>query len=110
MHHASTFQVDSRHIAEFIFSDLACGTFGCDQVQKKVCFVITKLHRRLYVGFHQKAAILGIFNVLGSCWILITSLAWRYGELMQHVADVFHRFVAYYCLQKLKLKDVLYWH
>lgn len=35
MHRASTFQVDSGRIAEFIFRDLLCGTFGCDHVQKK---------------------------------------------------------------------------
>lgn len=57
--------------------------------KKRVVFAVTGLLLRVVVGFSQKVTILGFFNVLGSWWILITSLAWRQGgRLAQYVADL----------------------
>lgn len=91
---------------------MAHSSFGCEYVQKKVCFAITALPHRPAVGFTQKVTIFGILMSLAADGYLSPPLlAGREGcsrSMWQTFPVIVY--VALYCLHKLKVKGVLSWH
>lgn len=112
MHHASTFQVDSGRRAEFIFRDLAWGTFFSVIMSRNrfvlleqgysADFILDLIKKWLFLVFLMSWAAVGYLSP--------PSLGDREGSCSMWQTFSIIVYVPYYCLHKLKLKDVLYWH